>query len=96
MEQMKELVEYVLEAAAEHALWQPHDTIVVAVSGGRILWLFCVSCMKSPAPGCRFIWSVPMSITASEPNRQRRPSWCGAWRRNCPSRMSWRSSIFLR
>ncbi|AIQ26830.1 tRNA(Ile)-lysidine synthetase [Paenibacillus sp. FSL P4-0081] len=34
MEQMKELVESVLEAAAEHELWQPHDTIVVAVSGG--------------------------------------------------------------
>ncbi|OKP87007.1 tRNA lysidine(34) synthetase TilS [Paenibacillus sp. P32E] len=34
MEQMKELVESVLESAAEHQLWSPHDTIVVAVSGG--------------------------------------------------------------
>lgn len=34
MEHMKELVESVMEAAAEYALWQPHDTIVVAVSGG--------------------------------------------------------------
>lgn len=34
MEQMNELVESVLESAAEHELWSPHDTIVVAVSGG--------------------------------------------------------------
>ncbi|WNS42180.1 tRNA lysidine(34) synthetase TilS [Paenibacillus sp. MMS20-IR301] len=34
MERMKELVESVMEAAAEHELWSPHDTIVVAVSGG--------------------------------------------------------------
>lgn len=34
MEQMNELVESVLESAAEHRLWAPHDTIVVAVSGG--------------------------------------------------------------
>ncbi|MBW4084902.1 tRNA lysidine(34) synthetase TilS [Paenibacillus sp. S150] len=34
MEQMKELVESVMESAAEHGLWSPHDTIVVAVSGG--------------------------------------------------------------
>lgn len=34
MEQMKGLVEAVLETAAEHELWSPHDTIVVAVSGG--------------------------------------------------------------
>ncbi|WP_039834162.1 tRNA lysidine(34) synthetase TilS [Paenibacillus sonchi] len=34
MEQMNELVESVLESAAEHGLWSPHDTIVVAVSGG--------------------------------------------------------------
>lgn len=34
MEQMNGLVESVLESAAEHELWAPHDTIVVAVSGG--------------------------------------------------------------
>lgn len=34
MEQMNGLVESVLESAAEHELWSPHDTIVVAVSGG--------------------------------------------------------------
>lgn len=34
MELMNELVESVMEAAAEHELWVPHDTIVVAVSGG--------------------------------------------------------------
>lgn len=34
MDQMKELVESVMESAAEHELWTPHDTIVVAVSGG--------------------------------------------------------------
>ncbi|WP_054944018.1 tRNA lysidine(34) synthetase TilS [Paenibacillus ihuae] len=34
MEQMNELVQYVMESAAEHELWAPHDTIVVAVSGG--------------------------------------------------------------
>ncbi|WP_379163975.1 tRNA lysidine(34) synthetase TilS [Paenibacillus sp. sgz5001063] len=34
MDQMKELVESVLESAAEHQLWSPNDTIVVAVSGG--------------------------------------------------------------
>ena len=34
MEHRKELVESVMEAAAEYELWAPHDTIVVAVSGG--------------------------------------------------------------
>ncbi|WP_410512975.1 tRNA lysidine(34) synthetase TilS [Paenibacillus sp. BR2-3] len=34
MEQMNGLVDTVLDAAAEHGLWSPHDTIVVAVSGG--------------------------------------------------------------
>ncbi|MFF2912631.1 tRNA lysidine(34) synthetase TilS [Paenibacillus sp. NPDC057934] len=34
MEQMNGLVDAVLESAAEHGLWSPHDTIVVAVSGG--------------------------------------------------------------
>lgn len=34
MEQMKELVQSVMESAAEHELWAPHDTLVVAVSGG--------------------------------------------------------------
>lgn len=34
MEHKKELVESVMEAAAEYELWAPHDTIVVAVSGG--------------------------------------------------------------
>jgi tRNA(Ile)-lysidine synthase len=34
MEQMNGLVDTVLNAAAEHGLWSPHDTIVVAVSGG--------------------------------------------------------------
>lgn len=34
MEQMNELVESVMESADEHGLWAPHDTIVVAVSGG--------------------------------------------------------------
>ncbi len=34
MEQMNGLVESVQESAAEHELWSPYDTIVVAVSGG--------------------------------------------------------------
>ncbi|KGE19930.1 tRNA lysidine(34) synthetase TilS [Paenibacillus wynnii] len=34
MEQMNGLVDAVIDAAAEHGLWEPHDTIVVAVSGG--------------------------------------------------------------
>lgn len=34
MEQMNGLVESVLQSAAEHELWAPRDTIVVAVSGG--------------------------------------------------------------
>lgn len=34
MEQMNGLVQSVLETAAEYELWSPHDTIVVAVSGG--------------------------------------------------------------
>ncbi|UQZ34248.1 tRNA lysidine(34) synthetase TilS [Paenibacillus sp. PK3_47] len=34
MEQMNEIVESVLESAAEHKLFGPYDTIVVAVSGG--------------------------------------------------------------
>jgi len=34
MEQMNGLMDAVLDAAAEHGLWSPHDTIVVAVSGG--------------------------------------------------------------
>ncbi|MBT2290060.1 tRNA lysidine(34) synthetase TilS [Paenibacillus albidus] len=34
MEQLNGLVESVLESAAEYELWSPHDTIVVAVSGG--------------------------------------------------------------
>ncbi|MCL6606023.1 MAG: tRNA lysidine(34) synthetase TilS [Paenibacillus sp.] len=34
MEQMNGLVDAVLDAAAEHGLWSPNDTIVVAVSGG--------------------------------------------------------------
>ncbi|WP_379137019.1 tRNA lysidine(34) synthetase TilS [Paenibacillus sp. sgz500958] len=34
MEQLNGLVDTVLAAAAEHGLWSPHDTLVVAVSGG--------------------------------------------------------------
>lgn len=34
MEPLKELMESVLAVAAEHELWAPHDTLIVAVSGG--------------------------------------------------------------
>ena len=34
MDQMNGLVDMVIDAAAEHGLWSPNDTIVVAVSGG--------------------------------------------------------------
>ncbi|MDF9844663.1 MULTISPECIES: tRNA lysidine(34) synthetase TilS [unclassified Paenibacillus] len=34
MEQMNGLVQSVMESAAEHELWAPHDTLIVAVSGG--------------------------------------------------------------
>ncbi|WP_151737917.1 tRNA lysidine(34) synthetase TilS [Paenibacillus tengchongensis] len=34
MDVINELAESVMEAAAEHELWSPHDTIIVAVSGG--------------------------------------------------------------
>ncbi|WP_150275624.1 tRNA lysidine(34) synthetase TilS [Paenibacillus tepidiphilus] len=34
MDLMNELTESVMEAAAEHELWSPHDIIIVAVSGG--------------------------------------------------------------